>query len=153
MKGILQSSSLRDKCAYSEFFQSVFSRIRTEYGEIRSIQSECGKIRTRKTPNTDTFYAVVVYRCGCFLFQSQQWKHQKTLKNLLNANNKGSRMTVIDVVLMFLFRTLFPINFTHYSGISTVKFQLFTDVSRFFVDRFFQKKLTSQGSLVPSLKK
>ena len=24
------------------------------------IQSECGKIRTRKTPNTDTFYAVIV---------------------------------------------------------------------------------------------
>ena len=23
-----------------------------------SIQSECGKIQTRKTPNTDTFYAV-----------------------------------------------------------------------------------------------
>ena len=30
------------------YFWSVFSRIRTEYGEIRSIQSECGKIRTRK---------------------------------------------------------------------------------------------------------
>ena len=32
-------------------FWSVFSRIRTEYGEIRSpnIQSECGKIWTRKS--------------------------------------------------------------------------------------------------------
>ena len=39
---------LREKCMYSEFFWSVFSRIRTEY------QSECGKILTRKTPNTDT---------------------------------------------------------------------------------------------------
>ena len=31
---------------------------RPEYGEILSlcIRSECGKIRTRKTPNTDTFY-------------------------------------------------------------------------------------------------
>ena len=31
------------------FFWSVFSSIWTEYGEIRSIQSECGKIRTRKS--------------------------------------------------------------------------------------------------------
>ena len=30
------------------FFWSVFSRIRTEYGEIDRIQSKCGKIRTRK---------------------------------------------------------------------------------------------------------
>ena len=26
--------TLREKCPYSEFFRSVFSRIRTEYGEI-----------------------------------------------------------------------------------------------------------------------
>ena len=32
----------------------------TEYGEIVSlrIQSECGKMRTRITPNTDTFHAM-----------------------------------------------------------------------------------------------
>ena len=29
--------SLRKKCPYSELFWSIFSRIRTEYGEIRSI--------------------------------------------------------------------------------------------------------------------
>ena len=28
------------------------------YGVSLGIQSECGKTRTRKTPNTDTFYAV-----------------------------------------------------------------------------------------------
>ena len=28
------------------------------YGVSLPIQSECGKIRTRKTPNTDTFQAV-----------------------------------------------------------------------------------------------
>ena len=37
-------------------------RIRTEYGEILynlfCIKYKCGKIRTRKTPNTVTFYAV-----------------------------------------------------------------------------------------------
>ena len=52
--------SLREKCPYSELFWSVFSRIRTEYeGLVFSrIQSKCGKIWTRKTPNTDTFHAV-----------------------------------------------------------------------------------------------
>ena len=52
--------SLREKCPYLELFWSVFSRIRTEYREIPvylRIQSECGKIRTRITPNTDPFYA------------------------------------------------------------------------------------------------
>ena len=39
---------------------------RTEYGEIRRygvslrIHSKCEKMRTRITPNTDTFYAVVI---------------------------------------------------------------------------------------------
>ena len=43
------SYPLREMCPYSEFFWSVFSRI----------QFECGEIRTRKTPNTDTFHVVI----------------------------------------------------------------------------------------------
>ena len=46
---------LREKCPCS------VSRIRTEYGEILRtlrIRSKWGKIRTRITPNTDTFCAV-----------------------------------------------------------------------------------------------
>ena len=39
---------MREKCLYLELFWSAFSRIRTEYG----------KMRTRITPNTDTFNAV-----------------------------------------------------------------------------------------------
>ena len=53
--------SLCEKCSYPGFFWSVFSRIQTEYGEIPSISRSvhsCGKIRTRKYPNTDTFHAV-----------------------------------------------------------------------------------------------
>ena len=42
------------------------NRVRTEYGEILRIslriQSECGKIQTWKTPNTDIFYAVTFSR-------------------------------------------------------------------------------------------
>ena len=40
----------KKKCPYSELFWSAFSRIRTEYR----------KMRTRATPNTDTFYPVTV---------------------------------------------------------------------------------------------
>ena len=57
--------TLREKCPHSEFFWALYSRIRTEYREMRSIspfQSEYGKIRTRKTPNTDTFHSVIFRR-------------------------------------------------------------------------------------------
>ena len=56
---------MREMCPYSELVCSVFSRIRTEYGEISvslRVQSKCGKIRTRITPNTDTFYTVRVVK-------------------------------------------------------------------------------------------
>ena len=43
---------LRKKCPYSQLFWSVFSV------SLR-IQSKCGKMRTRITPNTDTFHAVL----------------------------------------------------------------------------------------------
>ena len=49
--------TLHKKCPYSEFFWSIYSHIRSEYS-ILSIQSECGKIRTRKTPNTENFHGV-----------------------------------------------------------------------------------------------
>ena len=53
--------TLREKCPYSELFWSVVFRIQTEYEKHSvslRIQSECGKVQTRITPNTDTFYAV-----------------------------------------------------------------------------------------------
>ena len=53
--------TLREKCPYLEFFWSVFPAfgLNTEiYGVSLCIQSECEKIRTRETPNTDTFYAL-----------------------------------------------------------------------------------------------
>ena len=46
-------------CPYSEFFWSVFCRIWTEYRSLRT-QSNSGKMRTRKKPNTDTFHALKV---------------------------------------------------------------------------------------------
>ena len=55
-------NSLRKKCPCSELFSSVFSHIRIEYGEIRSItpyQSEYRKMRTRITQKMDTFNVVI----------------------------------------------------------------------------------------------
>ena len=64
--------SVSEKCVCGSIFWNFYTvwkvfvfgillvrifRIWTEYGEIH-IQSKCGKIRTRKTPNTDTFHAV-----------------------------------------------------------------------------------------------
>ena len=55
LKGwITQLLTLREKCPYSGFFWSVF------YFVFLRIQSKCEKIRTRKTPNTDIFHAVLV---------------------------------------------------------------------------------------------
>ena len=50
--------SLRKKCPYADLFWSVFSRIWTQYGDIRKI-SKCGKIRTNVTTNKDTFHTVI----------------------------------------------------------------------------------------------
>ena len=49
------------KCPYSKLFWSVFSTFglnAQRYSVSLRIQSECGKIRTRVTPNTDTFHAI-----------------------------------------------------------------------------------------------
>ena len=71
--------SLRKKYPYSELFRSVFSRIWTEYGVSLRIQSECGKIRTRKTPNADNFYAVYD---DYYFSRVIQFSSQKLLKSL-----------------------------------------------------------------------
>ena len=58
--GYPRSGSRRKKCPYSEFFWSVYSRIWSQYGDLQSKYSysvQIGEIRTRKSPNTDTFYS------------------------------------------------------------------------------------------------
>ena len=41
------------------FFWSVFSRIWTEYGDLRSLKTECGKIRIRKNSVVGHFSRIV----------------------------------------------------------------------------------------------
>ena len=82
---LYSNTTLRKKCPYSKLFWSTFSRIRTEYGEIRSIstiQSKCGKMRTRITPNKDTFIA------GLFRKQFQTHLNSKALMKTQSWNVK-----------------------------------------------------------------
>ena len=44
--------------SYSGPHFPLFGLNKERYGVSLRIQSECGKMRTRITPNTDTFYAV-----------------------------------------------------------------------------------------------
>ena len=77
------------------YFWSVFSHIRTEYGEILRMspysvrmRENLGRMQTRITPNTDTFYAVsyISYRdSSTTLVEAvfKQQKHYLTRKMLL----------------------------------------------------------------------
>ena len=47
--------ALRKKCPYSKLFQSVFPRIRTEYGEIRSISPYSVRMRENMDQNNSEF--------------------------------------------------------------------------------------------------
>ena len=51
--------------------------IRTRYSVFLRIQSECGKMRTRKTPNTDTFNSVVnfIFCAGELPLNMWTWKY------------------------------------------------------------------------------
>ena len=86
------SIALREKYPYSGFFCSIYSRIRTEYEVSKykvsvHIQSEWRKIRTRKTPNTDTIYAL----CSC--------ADKDVFINVWTANLKGFKIININFVV------------------------------------------------------
>ena len=58
--------TLRQKCPYSELFWSVFSRIRTEYGEILRISSYSVRMRENTDQNNCKY--------GYFLRSANHWK-------------------------------------------------------------------------------
>ena len=55
------SLSLHKMCPYSEIFWSVFSRIRTEYGEIRSTSSYSVQMRGNMDRNMDHMLFTVTF--------------------------------------------------------------------------------------------
>ena len=52
---IMKRQTLRKKFPYSELFWSVYSRIRTEYGEIRSISSYSVRMWENKDQNNSEY--------------------------------------------------------------------------------------------------
>ena len=71
MDNYVDCFTLRKECPYSELFWSAFFPtfgLNTErYGASLRIQCECGKKRTRKTPNKDTFHAVLALKKGLLI--------------------------------------------------------------------------------------
>ena len=55
--------SIAINTAWRVFVFRVFLVRIFRHFSLSCIQSECGKIRTRKTPNRDTFYVVQLFRC------------------------------------------------------------------------------------------
>ena len=87
-------TALCKKCLYSELFWTVFSRIRAEYGETGvslPIQTECWKIRTRITPNKDTFYAALV---GTKLYRLMTLAKSASAIFLLSSHRSSNRCSV-----------------------------------------------------------
>ena len=73
------SLTLRKACPYWELLWSVFFRIWTDterYSVSLHIQSECEKIRTRTTPNTDIFHTVIY---SDFFCKKTPWQMFKTV--------------------------------------------------------------------------
>ena len=54
-------------CSYSGTYFPIFGLNTERYGVCLCIHSECGKIRTRITPNTDTFLRNVAHRLNKFV--------------------------------------------------------------------------------------
>ena len=54
-ENLFASKALRKKCPYSKFFCTVFSRISTEYEEIRSISLYLVRMRKNKYQNNSEY--------------------------------------------------------------------------------------------------
>ena len=118
-------NALREKCPYSELFWSLFSGIRTEYGEILHIQSKCGKMRTRITPNTDTFNAVIKCKRKDWIAKEYNlnplqllkyvncwWQQNQELPNIIFLWNVLSENGITLSEWAYLLRSKNNVNFT-----------------------------------------
>ena len=87
--------ALHEKCSYLEIFQSVFSRIWAKYGDLQSKSPYSVPMRekwTRKTTNTDIFYAVLTIKI-------YWWWHQSWL---YTANESQANHLIKVIVSMML---------------------------------------------------
>ena len=73
--------------SYSGPYFSAYGLNTEKYGALFRIQSECGKMRTRIPPNTDTFYAVKI---KIKIFSNYEDLREKS--GCLNMNLRGQNI-------------------------------------------------------------
>ena len=115
---------LREKCLYSELFWSAFACIWTV--SLR-IQSQCGKMRTRISPNTDTFYAVMLHITflGSKMLESIWTKSRWRLKSCQKIVFEKIKIKMMHVL---------ELNLSQYS----LKFVLKSSYGKFWVKFYYQ---------------
>ena len=102
-----------------ELFWSAFSR-------IRHIQSECGKMQTRITPNTGTFQAVlltdllpnIIWNFTCLNLQEKLRKHYNLRSYLIGGPNGLPEMNYSEKSLFLKLSTAEWIDFQNNCGFS-----------------------------------
>ena len=96
--------------SYSGPYFPAFGLITERYGVSLRIQSKCGKIRTRITPNTDTLNAVLVLEILIFYIARflRIVFSQKTIWRLL--------LVCWKEYLFFVFHSLFILYYCQYCG-------------------------------------
>ena len=78
LSSIYNGVSPRKKCPYSELFWSAFSRIRTEYGEIRSISPYSVCMRENADQNNSEYRNFSRSVCYVFIF-AKKLPHRKLI--------------------------------------------------------------------------
>ena len=99
-------NTLHKKCPYLEFLGPYFPTfgLKTERYEVSfRILSECGKIQTRKTQNTDTFHEVIPFHWRfrsrfIFAFALTCLTHKKVIHS-----SNGDQLEDVEVKYILLF--------------------------------------------------
>ena len=107
-------SLLKNHCVKSVRIRSIsspyfpgFEQNTERYGVIPRIHSECEKIRTRKTPNTDTFHAVKTMVKSIFTILPKSFCIMLMMKLISSLITCQSILRNVRTLMNFHFRFLF----------------------------------------------
>ena len=83
------------------FFWSLFSRIQTEYPVSFRIQSECGKIRTRKNSVFGHFsHSDLIIKILIILALPLEWKQRELLRSLVHQKRNKDYITLLSMEMV-----------------------------------------------------
>ena len=71
------------------------------------IQSECGKMRTRITPNTDTFYTVLITTKKVKIVDYDADNSKKKKLKIFDSNANNSQCPFFGLVILFIIKNIF----------------------------------------------